>query len=140
MDNFYKSSDLNDDTEKSALSEEKSEDKVTVSAVEDKKTSRKRKKSTKSRVSKPEPATVEEEEVKRNIAIQSTPKHVAIQSCWSARVTMRDNPSGRTYIWGNAGTTVQVAIEDVDHIMSMNRSGTRGCCGSKGGHIYFVLA
>lgn len=140
MDNFYKSPDLNDDTEKSALSEEKPEDEVTVSAVEDKKTSRKRKKSTKSRVSIPEPATVEAPEVKRDTPIQSAPTHVAIKSQWPARITIRNNPSGRTYIWNKAGTTIRVAQEDVNHIMSMNRSGTHGCCGSRGGHIYFVLA
>lgn len=92
------------------------------------------------RVSEPEPATVEVEEVKRQAPIQDEIVEIAITSRWPARTTIRNNPSGRTYVWNNVGSTVLVAKEDVGHIMSMNRSETRGCCGSKGGHIYFVLA
>ena len=95
---------------------------------------------TEPRVSEPEPATVENEEVKRDTTIQFIPTHIAIKSQWPARITIRNSPSGRIYVWPKAGATVSVAGEDVDHIMSMNRSGTHGCCGSRGGRIYFVLA
>jgi len=95
---------------------------------------------TEPRVSEPESATVEVEEVKRQIPAQFAIVETAIKSQWPGRLVVSNNPSGKEYIWEKPGDTIMVANEDVNHVMSRNRSEARGCCGSTGGHIYFVLA
>lgn len=64
----------------------------------------------------------------------------AIISLWPGKIVMPGSPSGATYEWPNSGSRVEIAIEDVDFVMSQNRGGKRACCGSGGMRVYFELA
>lgn len=95
----------------------------------------------------PRLATVESEEVKREqverlmAPVKPRPQgNPAIVSLWPGKLIVPDAPSGATYEWPDGGSKVEVAVEDVDFVMSRNRGGNRGCCGSGGRRIYFEIA
>jgi len=102
------------------------------------------------RVSKPQLATVESEEVKRELVerlmspdtpiSQNVPAgKTAITSLWPGALVMSEAPSGATYRWDSAGAIVLVANKDVEFVMSKNRSGESGCCGSGNKRTYFQI-
>ena len=48
-------------------------------------------------------------------------------------------PSGRRYRWPKAGARQNVAADDVEFLMSKNRSKGRACCGGSGTRTLFTL-
>lgn len=95
----------------------------------------------------PQLATVENEEVKREqverlmTPVKPRPQgNPAIVSLWPGRLILPAAPSGAIYTWPDAGSKIEVAVEDVDFVMSRNRGGERACCGSGTQRIYFEIA
>lgn len=63
---------------------------------------------------------------------------ITIRSLWPARLKVTA-PSGNVYEWGDAGSQVNVAMDDVEFVMGKNRNAGRACCGDSGDRIYFEL-
>ena len=99
------------------------------------------------RVGSVEEATPSKPSVKRGRGKKSSkpeateaaaPKTVAVRYL-AAGAKVVQGKSGETYRWSEAGAVQQVAAEDVDALMGLNRSGTRACCGAGSERIYFDI-
>ncbi len=65
---------------------------------------------------------------------------VIVRSAWPSRLIVANTPSGEVYDFMQAGTYLSVNAADVQHLLSQNRTNTRGCCGSGHDKIKFELA
>lgn len=65
---------------------------------------------------------------------------VIVRSAWPSRLIVANTPSGEVYDFIEAGVHLSVNAADVQHLLSQNRTNTRGCCGSGHNKIKFELA
>jgi hypothetical protein len=65
---------------------------------------------------------------------------VIVRSAWPSRLIVANAPSGEVYDFVEAGTYLSVNAADVQHLLSQNRTKTRGCCGGGHNKIKFELA
>jgi len=72
--------------------------------------------------------------------IKQTTIRVAIRSLYPARLRYASPSTGESYEWSSAGSVVEVAIEDVDFLLS-KKLGSTGCCGvqSNGNQLFEKL-
>lgn len=61
-----------------------------------------------------------------------------VRSLWPGRLVVRGTPSGREYLWPEAGSAVVVEAEDLEFLAEKNRK-LRACCGSSGERRYFAF-
>lgn len=57
-------------------------------------------------------------------------ERVNVRNLWPSRMIVRNTPSGEVYDFDQAGRALSVRNIDVQHLLSFNRNGARGCCGS----------
>lgn len=68
----------------------------------------------------------------------AAPKTVAVRYM-AAGARVIQGKSGETYRWSEPGAVLQVAAEDVEALMGLNRSGARACCGADTERTYFDI-
>lgn len=79
---------------------------------------------------------------RRKTTAPKAPVVIQMQSQWPARLIIRGAPSGKEYIFERAGVILGVDPQDVDFILSRNRTietHGRGCCGGNKERIYVQL-
>jgi len=93
---------------------------------------------------KPEPKSTRKRAAKRKekATAPKAPVVVQMQSQWPGRLIIDRTPSGKEYIFERAGAILGIDPQDVDYVLSKNRtieSHGVGCCGGGKERIYTRL-
>jgi len=92
---------------------------------------------------KPEPETKPKTRKRtKKTTAPKAPVVVQMQSQWPGRLIIDRTPSGKEYVFERAGVTLGIDPQDVDYVLSKNRtieSHGAGCCGGGKERIYTRL-
>lgn len=91
---------------------------------------------------KPEPETKPKRKRTKKTTAPKAPVVVQMQSQWPGRLIIDRTPSGKEYVFERAGVILGIDPQDVDYVLSKNRtieSHGVGCCGGGKERIYTHL-